>query len=45
MICLTLIFVLAQELPWSSDVAATRKAALRNKSPCVLLLNSDAKAY
>jgi len=45
MTCLTLIFVLAQDLPWSSDLAATRKEALRDKRPCVLLLNSDAKAY
>jgi hypothetical protein len=36
---------LGQDLPWSQDVTATRDAALRDKSPCVLLLNSDAKAY
>src|SRR5438552_1122963 len=48
---LSLIFVVGslspaetQELPWSQDVAATREAALRDRSPCVILLNSDAKA-
>ena len=35
----------AQDTPWSQDVRATRKAALEEMSPCVILVNSDAKAY
>jgi hypothetical protein len=30
--------------PWSTDVAATRKAALEKGEPCVLLLHLDSKA-
>jgi hypothetical protein len=33
-----------EQLPWWIDVDAARQAALTDRKPCVLILNSDSRA-
>lgn len=35
----------AQDTPWGSDAAATRRTALEAKTPCILLVNADSGAH